>query len=42
MAQVAGDGGLARALGRAGAERARSFRWEHTAAEVLAVLRELI
>jgi glycosyltransferase involved in cell wall biosynthesis len=42
MAQVAHDGALARALGRAGAERARTFRWDQTATEVLAVLRELI
>ncbi|MFN7678455.1 MAG: glycosyltransferase family 4 protein [Cyanobacteriota bacterium] len=42
MAQVAREGSLARHLGRAGAERARAFRWDHAAAEVLAVLEELL
>ncbi|MEB3333661.1 MAG: glycosyltransferase family 1 protein [Cyanobacteriota bacterium] len=41
MARLGRERHLAQDLGRAGGERASGFRWEHTAAEVLAVLREL-
>ncbi|MEB3194864.1 MAG: glycosyltransferase family 1 protein [Cyanobacteriota bacterium] len=41
MAQLARHTGLARALGTAGAERARRFRWDQTAADVLTVLRDV-
>ena len=42
MARLAGEPGLAAALGLAGERRASTFRWDQTAADVLAVLRELI
>ncbi|MFN9660308.1 MAG: glycosyltransferase family 4 protein [Cyanobacteriota bacterium] len=42
MARLGREAGLARALGEAGQRRASEFRWERTAAEVQAVLRELI
>jgi glycosyltransferase involved in cell wall biosynthesis len=42
MAEVGRDGGLARALAEAGAQRASRFRWDQTAAEVLKVLEEVI
>ncbi|MFN6337485.1 MAG: glycosyltransferase family 4 protein [Cyanobacteriota bacterium] len=41
MVQVEREGGLAETLARAGAERATRFRWDQTAAEVLAVLKEV-
>ena len=42
MARVGLESGLAQALGQAGELRAGDFRWDQTAAEVQAVLRELI
>ncbi|MFM7171248.1 MAG: glycosyltransferase family 4 protein [Cyanobium sp.] len=41
MGQVEREGDLARCLAEAGAERARHFRWEQTAQEVMGVLREV-
>lgn len=41
MAELEREGGLARALAQAGSERASRFRWDHAAAQVLAVLREV-
>ncbi len=41
MAQLNGDRRLAAELARAGAERASQFRWDQTAAQVLALLREV-
>lgn len=41
MAQLSRDRGLAQALARAGTERAKRFRWDQTAKEVMAVLRDV-
>ncbi|MBM5817657.1 MAG: glycosyltransferase family 4 protein [Cyanobacteria bacterium K_Offshore_surface_m2_239] len=42
MARLEREPGLAAALGQAGLERSQAFRWERTADEVTAVLRELL
>jgi glycosyltransferase involved in cell wall biosynthesis len=42
MARLEREPGLARGLGQAGERRASTFRWDHTANDVLAVLRELL
>jgi glycosyltransferase involved in cell wall biosynthesis len=42
MHQLNREGDLARSLGLAGAHRADHFRWDRTAADVVAVLRELV
>ncbi|MEB3350762.1 MAG: glycosyltransferase family 1 protein [Cyanobacteriota bacterium] len=42
MERLEGEPGLALALGQAGLERARAFRWDRAAAQVQAVLAELV
>ena len=42
MAELGRNGSLAQALAEAGVRRASRFRWDHTAAEVLKVLEEVI
>jgi glycosyltransferase involved in cell wall biosynthesis len=42
MAELGRNGSLAQALAETGVRRASRFRWDHTAAEVLKVLEEVI